>query len=70
MPDDQDILDARVSHVSFNETHQVEIRFADGREVVWSGALAAELRATVQAAVKRGFDRRRRGMSGPNTAAN
>jgi hypothetical protein len=70
MPDDQEILDARVSHVIFNETHQVEIRFSDGREVIWTGAMAAELRATVQAAVKRGFDRRRRGMSGPNTAAN
>ncbi|HEY0139984.1 MAG TPA: hypothetical protein VGF48_03755 [Thermoanaerobaculia bacterium] len=64
------IDETRVSRITFNETHQAEIVFSDGREVVWTGALAAELRQTVQAAIKRGFERRRRGMSGPNTTAN
>lgn len=63
-------LNAQIAQVTFYETLQAEIRFADGREVVWSGALAAELRATVQAAVLRGFARNRRGSSGPNSAAN
>ena len=50
--------DARVVQVLFHETAQVEIRFADGREVVWSGAMAAELREAVELAVRRGFARR------------
>lgn len=61
---------ARVVKVSFNETLQAEIRLADGTEVVWTGALAAELREAVQAAVLRGFARKRRGSSGPNSIAN
>jgi hypothetical protein len=61
---------ANVVQISFNETLQAEIRFADGREVVWSGALAAELREAVQSAVTRGFARKRRGSSGPNSIAN
>lgn len=63
-------LNAQIAQVTFHETLQAEIRFADGREVVWSGALAAELRETVHAAVMRGFARKRRGSSGPNSAAN
>lgn len=61
---------ARVAQIRFNETLQVEIRFTDGREVVWSGALAAELREAVQTAVLRGFARNARGSSGPNSIAN
>jgi hypothetical protein len=61
---------AHVVQISFNETHQAEIRFSDGREVVWTGSLAAELRMAVQAAITHGFARKRRGMSGPNSAAN
>ena len=63
-------LNAQIAQVTFHETLQAEIRFADGREVVWSGALATELREAVQAAVVRGFARNRRGSSGPNSAAN
>jgi hypothetical protein len=62
--------DARVAQITFNETLQAEIRFTDGREVVWSGALAAELRMAVDAAVRHGFARKRRGSSGPNSVAN
>ena len=58
-----------VSQITFHESRAVEIRFADGREVVFSGRLAAELRETVQAAVRRGFARKMRGSSGPNSAA-
>jgi hypothetical protein len=61
---------ARVVQISFNETLQAEIRFSDGQEVVWTGSLAAELREAVQAAVARGFARKRRGSSGPNSIAN
>jgi len=67
IPDDPE---ARVAQITFHETLQAEIRFADGREVVWSGALAAELRAAVDMAVRHGFARKRRGSSGPNTVAN
>lgn len=63
-------LNAQIAQVTFHETLQAEIRFADGREVVWSGALATELREAVQAAVMRGFARKRRGSSGPNSIAN
>jgi hypothetical protein len=62
--------EVRVAQVTFHETSVVEIRFADGREVVWNGPLAAELRETVQAAVRRGFARKRPGSSGPNSIAN
>ena len=48
----------------------VEIKFTDGREVVFTGRLAAELRETVDAAVRRGFARKMRGSSGPNSIAN
>jgi hypothetical protein len=61
---------ARVAQITFHETLQAEIRFTDGGEVVWSGSLAAELREAVQAAVSRGFARKRRGSSGPNSIAN
>lgn len=61
---------AHVVRISFNETLQAEIKFSDGREVVWTGSLAAELRSAVQAAVERGFARKRRGSSGPNSIAN
>lgn len=61
---------ARVAQITFHETQHAEIQFADGREVVWSGALAAELREAVQSAVMRGFARKRRGSSGPNSIAN
>jgi hypothetical protein len=66
-PDDPS---ARVAHITFHETMQAEIRFTDGREVVWSGPLATELREAVQTAVMRGFARKRRGSSGPNSIAN
>jgi hypothetical protein len=65
-----DPAEPRVAQVTFNETLQAEIHFADGQEVVWTGQLAAELRQAVQLAVRRGFERRARGMSGPNTIAN
>lgn len=61
---------ARVVQVTFNETLQAEIRLSDGSEVVWTGSLAAELREAVQSAVLRGFARKRRGSSGPNSIAN
>jgi len=61
---------ARVAQITFYDTQQAEIRFADGREVVWSGALATELREAMQSAVMRGFARKRRGSSGPNSIAN
>ena len=59
-----------VSMITFHETLTVEIRFTDGREVVFTGRLAAELRETVTAAVRRGFARKMRGTSGPNSIAN
>lgn len=59
-----------VAQVTFHETLTVEIRFTDGREVVFTGKLAAELRETVHAAVRRGFARKMRGSSGPNSIAN
>jgi len=62
--------DPAVSQITFHETHAVEIKFSDGREVVFSGRLAAELRETVQVAVRRGFARKMRGSSGPNSIAN
>ena len=61
---------ARVAQVVFHENAVAEIRFADGREVVFNGALAVELREAMQAAVMRGFARKRRGSSGPNSSAN
>jgi hypothetical protein len=61
---------ARVVQITFHETQHAEIQFADGREVVWSGSLATELREAVQSAVMRGFARKRRGSSGPNSIAN
>lgn len=62
--------DPTVSKMTFHETLAVEIRFTDGREVVFTGKLAAELRETVNAAVRRGFSRKMRGSSGPNSIAN
>jgi len=70
MPKANDPNEPRVSRITFNETFQAEIRFSDGREVVWTGQLAADLRAAVQLAVRRGFEYRKPGSSGPNTAAN
>lgn len=58
-----------VAQITFHETVAVEIRFTDGREVVFSGRMAAELRETVQAAVHRSFARKMRGSSGPNSSA-
>ena len=58
-----------VAQMTFHEPLAVEIRFTDGREIVFSGKMAAELRETVQAAVRRGFARKMRGSSGPNSAA-
>lgn len=60
----------RVTRVVFHESLTAEIRFADGGEVVWSGELAADLRAMVQTAIRRGFARAKRGSSSPNTNAN
>ena len=65
-----DSPEPHVARVTFNETLQAEIEFSDGREVVWTGQLAADLRAAVQLAVRRGFQYRKPGSSGPNTAAN
>lgn len=48
-------FEPRVKHVSFTETLQAEIRFDDGREVVLSGELAAELRDAVQRAIRAGI---------------
>ncbi|MEO8379667.1 MAG: hypothetical protein ABI779_08380 [Acidobacteriota bacterium] len=58
-----------VAQMTFHEPLSVEIRFTDGREIVFNGKMAAEVRETVQAAVRRGFARRMRGSSGPNSAA-
>lgn len=62
--------EATVSQITFHETLAVEIKFSDGREVVFTGRLAAELRETVQLAIRRGFARKMRGSSGPNSIAN
>jgi hypothetical protein len=59
-----------LKQIIFHENVIAEIHFADGREVVWSGGLAADLRSAVQVAVKRGFLRAQRGSSGPNSIAN
>ena len=67
IPEDPDLS---VSQITFHETLAVEIRFTDGREVVFTGRLAAELRETVQLAVRRGFARKMHGSSGPNSVAN
>jgi hypothetical protein len=66
----EDSTEARVARVTFNETLQAEILFSDGREVVWTGQLAVDLRNAVQMAVRRGFEHKKRGSSGPNTSAN
>lgn len=65
-----DAEEPTVSQITFHEPLAVEIRFVDGREVVFTGKLAAELRETVHAAVRRGFARKMRGSSGPNSIAN
>ena len=62
-------IEPAVAQITFHESVAVEIRFTDGREVVFNGKMAAELRETVQAAVRRGFSRKMRGSSGPNSAA-
>lgn len=67
-PEDEPEL--RLKQITFHENLIAEIHFADGREVVWNGSLAADLRAAVQVAVKRGFLRAQRGSSGPNSIAN
>ena len=66
----EDLREPHITRVTFNETMQAEILFSDGREVVWTGALAVDLRNAVQLAVRRGFEFKKRGSSGPNTAAN
>lgn len=70
MPELPETSVPRVTRILFHENVMAEIRFADGREVVWSGELAADLRAMVQSAIRRGFARAKRGSSSPNTNAN
>jgi hypothetical protein len=62
--------DVRVAQLTFHESNIVELRFADGREVVWSGRLAADLRAAIEVAVRHGFTRAQRGSSGINSIGN
>jgi len=62
--------ETHLQQLTFHENHIAELRFADGREVVWSGKLCAELRAAVEIAVKHGFRRAQRGSSGINTVGN
>lgn len=62
--------ETHLQQITFHENHIAELRFADGREVVWSGRLCADLRAAVEIAVKHGFRRAQRGSSGINTVGN
>jgi len=62
--------ETRLQQITFHESNIAELRFADGREVVWSGRLCAELRAAVEIAIKHGFRRAQRGSSGINTVGN
>lgn len=62
--------EAHVQKITFHENHIAELRFADGREVVWSGRLCADLRSVIENAVKQGFRRAQRGSSGINTVGN
>ena len=66
----EETTETHVQQITFHENHIAELRFADGREVVWSGKLCAELRAAVEIAVKHGFRRAQRGSSGINTVGN
>ena len=68
LPDDS--TEVHLQQITFHESHIAELRFADGREVVWSGRLAADLRAAIEVAVKQGFRRGQRGSSGINTVGN
>jgi len=61
---------ARVMQILFHENAVAEIRFADGREVVFNGTMAVELREAMQVAVMHCFSKKRRGSSGPNSSAN
>jgi hypothetical protein len=62
--------ETRLQAITFHENLIAELRFADGREVVWSGRLCADLRAAVEIAIKSGFRRAQRGSSGINTVGN
>jgi hypothetical protein len=62
--------ETHVQMITFHENHIAELRFADGREVVWSGRLCADLRSAIEIAVKHGFRRAQRGSSGINTVGN
>lgn len=62
--------ETHLQQITFHENHIAELRFADGREVVWSGKLCLELRSAIEIAVKHGFRRAQRGSSGINTKGN
>ena len=66
----EEAQETHVQQITFHENHIAELRFADGREVVWSGRLCADLRTAVEIAVKHGFRRAQRGSSGINTVGN
>jgi hypothetical protein len=66
----EDATETHLQQITFHENHIAELRFADGREVVWSGKLCVELRAAVEIAIKHGFRRAQRGSSGINTVGN
>jgi hypothetical protein len=71
MPNPLDVpAETHLQQITFHENHIAELRFADGREVVWSGRLCMELRAAVEVAIKHGFRRAQRGSSGINTVGN
>lgn len=66
----EETQETHVQQITFHENHIAELRFADGREVVWSGRLCVDLRTAVEIAVKHGFRRAQRGSSGINTVGN
>ena len=66
----EETAEIHLQSITFHENHIAELRFADGREVVWSGKLCLELRAAIEIAVKHGFRRAQRGSSGINTVGN
>ena len=48
-------FEPRVNGVTFTETLQAVIQFEDGRQIVWTGELAVQLRDAVQGAVREGI---------------
>lgn len=48
-------LEQRVNGVTFTDTLQAVIQFDDGRQITWTGELAARLRDAVQGAVREGI---------------